>query len=178
VPKIKARPKKSRHKKALTPALPTPILCFAPDYLLDRTGKTTAYWLVRVEALIRECSTEPVDVAPGYSKHGSTDVRYWHAALLGEVLQHFPSGRLIDENMWTASVLGCILATWYARLQWGKACDPVRPVADRVPAYNRHVEFIVSLGVALSNPANDATVWPNQTWQSPFTPNATSGSFR
>src|SRR3972149_3977840 len=94
----------------------------AKDWLREATGRTTALWVARVQALIRKHSRPSSD-----PKHDQTDAAAWIADLTAEVMRRFPGGRR-DENLWAASVTGIVLANWYLRCHRAKVMDPCRPV--------------------------------------------------
>lgn len=182
---------KKTKKPATPPALPVPrqasvqFDAFAAahaDWLLLQTGQPLAYWFARIQALIvqyTDMSHADKPLAKGFSAgHGTTDVGSWVVALAAEVLQRMPRGVPIDGNMWAASVLGCMLTAWFARLLYAKANDPVRPLSDRQPAYHRYQYFVNDMVRLMTDISQDATFLPNQKWQSPFVGQSTSGKFR
>lgn len=156
------------------------------DRLRDLTGHPTEYWLARVEASIRKAERPPTTKeADDLERQGlSRDHKMggppndWVLAICAEVEQCRPTS-LHDGNMWTAATVGLILSLWYLRLARVKAYDESRPLADRMPAYSRYLTHLASLVMGAVDERQDALTFPHISKRlNPFSPDATSGTFR
>lgn len=152
------------------------------DYLDTQTGHDRVYWFTRIQRLIVKTAKpmsakvlRKMGLSPGHSQSDSLAV-FQQLAL--ELYRALPTDRPVDSNMFLASALSIACAQWYARLQRAKACDPVRPLADRRRAYVAYLSFANELSRILVDERDDATFLPDQRWEGPFTPDATSGDFR
>lgn len=161
---------------------PEPLL----DLLAHRTNHSTLYWLARVEALIRSCERDPTEAereqlvrqgfSPDHKMGPSPDT--WIARLLTEVEALHPTSPH-DGNMWSALVAGTILVTWSLRLTRVKAMDEARPLGDRMPAYEAYLAYLHGLILGIVDERDDAVTFPHITKRlNPFSPDASSGSFR
>src|SRR3990167_7963405 len=142
-----------------------------PDWLYETTGRTTAQWVARVQALIRKHSRPSRD-----PKHDQTDAAAWVAELAVDVMRRFPGGRR-DENLWAASVMGVVLANWYLRCHRAKAMDPCRPVRLRKRAYARWLAVAGALHRGAVDESLDPRHFPGQRWENPWLAGATDGTF-
>lgn len=152
------------------------------DYLEEKTGHGRAYWFARVQRLIGKHSKpipaktlKKMGLSPG---HSGTDTVAVFADLAREIARVVPADRPVDGNMFVASTLAVITALWYARLQRAKCCDPVRPLSLRRKAYGSFVDFGAEISRVLIDERDDATFLPEQRWELPFAPDASSGSFK
>jgi hypothetical protein len=81
--------------------------------------------------------------------------------------------------MWSAAVIGLILTIWYLRLARVKSYDESRPLADRMPAYERYLPHLSSIIMLAVDERQDALTFPHINKRlNPFSPSATSGTFR
>ncbi len=132
---------------------------------------------ILVQELIAKYSTPPR--AKGKFKgHGTTNIMKWLIELIKIVWKQRPKDKgKHDENMYITSHLGYILSTWYARVQRAKCFDPRRPVEVRKEAYKKYQNFVQTLMLGVASDEFDITIFPDQEWDNPFSPDAKNGTF-
>ena len=157
------------------------------DYLLEKTGQSTAYWMARIETLIAQHS-EPItdeavrarlreaDIDP--DAHQANEPVRWLVQIGDELRHAMPVNATYDGNMWMAATMGQVLSIWFARLSYAKSHDPARPLADRRAGYRKHLEFVGALSLALVDEQQDPVFFPKQRWQHPHAGEARSGELR
>jgi len=144
-----------------------------PDSWLEAaTNHNEDWWLNVVQGLVTKHS-KPT----GNPDHGSTETQDLIAELCDLVADTAPPDAVYDGNMRTAAVMGAILSTWYARLQFAKASDPARPVFFRQLGYKRYLEYVTCLNAAMVDGRNDSLRFPGQKWENPFLVGAKGGDF-
>jgi hypothetical protein len=141
------------------------------DLLAQATGEDRAWWLDYVQQRIKARSRPSAD-----PNHDATDVRRWVRDVLEELYRRMPHGGG-DANMGMASLLGFVLTYWYVRVHHAKAFDPSRPVRLRMQALVKVGDYQASLLAAWLDERHDARHFPGQTFEPPYTPDATDGSF-
>ena len=99
------------------------------------------------------------------------------ADLARAVRKLFPKRGAYDGNMRMASVLGFVLVFWYLRTGRAKAFDPRRPVAHRKAALDQWRRFCLNLLNAMLDDSEDARIFPEQNWESPYSNHPTDGYF-
>ena len=140
------------------------------DWLLEQTGTPRDEWLLYLEKLIPHHSSPSDD-----PNHDVTDSVSVVEELSNKIMSRMPED--IDENMYLASVLSFILASWYVRVRRAKSFDPQRPVERRRWAHQQTTAFIGALAASMCNCSDDMKIWSGQTWENPFGLNPTDGTF-
>ncbi len=139
--------------------------------LLKLTNRDNAYWVARVQNLIRENATDRED------GHMDVDLPKWIHQLVDEVITGLPAEGGYDGNMRTAVTLSLILSLWYNQLHYAKARDPHRPAFTRQMADQKRLEYVHAMLDNLVNFSQAPTFFPSQPWEDPWMPSVTSGDF-
>lgn len=143
-----------------------------PSFIIEMTGKPHAYWMKRIDQLIRKY----IPTEQRGDIHPTCDVERWIGELTKELATYAPKIPH-DENMFRTAVLAQILTLWFLRVQRAKCYDPRRPVKLRQRAFARWRLFAVSLMALVADETEDPQFFPEQEWDFPFSPQAKNGTF-
>lgn len=94
------------------------------NWLESTTGRTRAWWILKIEELIKENTLQPAN-----RDEWQTDT-IWILELLDTINFLAPSD-LINKTPWAASVLSVVLGAWYAHLQVMTTQNPQHSIALR-----------------------------------------------
>lgn len=145
----------------------------ASKFLEERTGRGAAWWVAAVQKAVQENSSPSDD-----PNHDQTDLGGFLARVSKLVEDSLPrTGEAYDPNMRAMAVLSLVSALWFGRLQYAKAHDPARPSSTRRQAYAGWVAWALALGSIPLDEREDATHFPGQRWDFPFTFESESGNF-
>lgn len=142
------------------------------SWLKEYTNRDEAYWMARVQQLIKDNTV----TAEGEA-HGNTDEKWVHQ-LVDEVIKNFPpTDPPYDGNMRAAASLSAILGLWFAQVQFAKTQDPNRPTFLRQRGYEKLMHWIGSSIQNMMDHSATPTFFMGQKWQTPWDPEAKSGEF-
>lgn len=146
------------------------------SYLRELTHRDDAWWIATVQQLIQKHSSPSDD-----PDHDQTDAKAWVHELVTMIHESLPTAlcrhEAYDENMRIAAITSQVLALWYCRVQRAKFLSPARPLDLRMKANTRWIEYAHAMLNNIIDERNDATYFPAQRWELPFTHESTSGKF-
>ena len=154
------------------------------DYLKNRTGKDSQYWLKRIGILISKHAywdKEETRKAKAAKRplHMSVKLEDWVTHFTDEVIRRRVEGlnSRYDGNMRFASVVSFILMKWWVRLVRAKCYDPRRRLKDRKKGMLALNGFCREVMGFMMDESEDHKHFPDQKWDPPFTPDAKNGKY-
>lgn len=128
-------------------------------------------------AAVQRAIRDTLQPNPDDANHDLCDTPASMAAICKLVWDSVPVNEAIDPNMRAFAVLGAVSSLWFGRVQYAKAHDPNRPSSIRRAAYGRWLAWAAAHMSIPLDESRDATMFPDQRWDFPFTFDSESGDF-